>query len=53
MGGGGGKWRPDGGEAEAELEGRRYYIIFRNKNTNFFLARLPDLVLQDAWARHH
>lgn len=37
---GGGEWRPDGGEAEAELEGRRYYIIFRNKNTNFFSGQV-------------
>lgn len=48
--GGGG---PGRGEEEEKLEGRRYYIIFRNKTTDIFLAKLPDLVLKDACARHH
>lgn len=52
-GGGGWGWRPGRGEEEEKLEGRRYYIIFRNKTTDIFLAKLPDLVLKDACARHH
>ena len=42
-GGGGGGWTPgDRGDAEGKLEGRRYYIIFRNKNTSvFFWPRCP------------
>ena len=42
-GGRGGGWTPgDRGDAEGKLEGRRYYIIFRNKNTSvFFWPRCP------------